>query len=343
MSERMTNGFQRLFEVRLLHHYWLDDGSMVFDAMPETSEDDKRKKYGRLLAYDMRSFLAVRPTAETEKLLGSLGFLFRETAFGFVVVAPEAAVLSADTVFYFAITVTDSRFFDYTALTLLPRTIYDCYYEPEKTVYRYKENVPLLSNLTGSTREIPAGNKLLFLSRQIPAALATDDGVESMFVSGKALEQLTSDNQSNTQQLAPDKNNLPVFLHQGDVQNISPPAGLSGAPLRGVRLADGIANDVFALICLTADKAPDPDFNFIDGSGKAKDKYPVYQVRFKNRSTYWTYLDKITGTAQPGGTAPLPLTFYGNAAITTQKPSAGMIKVEKNGTGISKLVSEIYI
>jgi len=55
MAERIVNGYKRLFEVRLIHHYWLDEGGDVFDSLGE----DIRNK--RLLTYDLRPFLAITP------------------------------------------------------------------------------------------------------------------------------------------------------------------------------------------------------------------------------------------------------------------------------------------
>ena len=33
-------GYTRLFEVRLLHHFWLDDGATVFDAIADQAVED---------------------------------------------------------------------------------------------------------------------------------------------------------------------------------------------------------------------------------------------------------------------------------------------------------------
>jgi len=33
MAERIINGYKRLFEARLLHHYWLDEGATLFDLI----------------------------------------------------------------------------------------------------------------------------------------------------------------------------------------------------------------------------------------------------------------------------------------------------------------------
>src|SRR5262249_37461045 len=149
---------------------------------------------------DMRSFLDVRPTAATEKALSSFRCLFRKTALGLVVAAPGGAIIPADTRFDFIVSVQNSRFVDYTSLTLRPQRIYELFNSADGITYRFKENVALLSNLTGSTRGAGA-NTAMFLSREVPAQTA-DDQVESLVLSGNALLQLTSDNPgAATQQL----------------------------------------------------------------------------------------------------------------------------------------------
>jgi hypothetical protein len=340
MSERMTSRHKRLFEVRMLHHYWLDDGATVFDPIA-----DQAKKNPRLPAYDMRSFLAVRPTAATVNGLSAFGCLFRETALGCVVLAPDTAVIPADTVFEFIVTAKQGSFHNYTALTLRPQKIYELFNAADNTAdrvtYRYKANVPVLSNLTGTARGSGA-NRSLFLSSEIPAQ-ATDDQVEALVRSGNALLQLTSDGPSaTTQQLSPQATDLPVYVHQADAPAIVPPAGLSGVPARGVRLSEDVTDDVFALISLTAVRASDDTFSFVDGAGLAKDVSPVYQIHFKNRSTTWKYLNKRTGAVDSTEPNPLPLTYFGNAG-SKQKPSEGFVKAEKSGAKVTRLVSEIYV
>ncbi|QIL74977.1 hypothetical protein [Hymenobacter sp. HDW8] len=76
MAERIVSGYQRLFEVRLLHHYWLDEGQTVFDALPEA------ERLQRLLTYDVRSFIPFAPTPATAKALQGLGGVFKSTALG---------------------------------------------------------------------------------------------------------------------------------------------------------------------------------------------------------------------------------------------------------------------
>ncbi len=336
MSERKTSRNKRLFEIRLLHHYWLDEGAIVFDQIA-----DRPKRDQRLLAYDMRSFLSVRPTARTAGELSGLQCMFRETGLGCVVMAPETGVISPDTVFEFIVAPKQASVHNYTALTLRPQRIHELYNTADGITYRYKENVPVLSNLTGTKRG--AGpDQSLFLSREIPSQVA-DDQVEALVLSAGALLQLTSDGPgATTQQLHATATDLPVYLHQADSPAIVPPAGLSGVPARGVRLSPDVTDDVFALISLTAVRAGDAAFSLVDAAGVAKDAAPVFQVRFKNRSTIRNYLNKRTGAVESSEANPLPLTYFGNAG-SKQKPSDGLVKAEKNGAKITRLVSEIYV
>ncbi len=162
-------------------------------------------------------------------------------------------------------------------------------------------------------------------------------------LSSGALLQLTSDNPSaTTQQLSPQATDFPVYVNQADAPVIVPPAGVSGAPARGVLLSPDVSDDVFALISLTAIRPGNDAFSFVDAMGVVKPAAPVYQVRFKNRSTIWSYLDKKTGAVATTEVHPLPLTYFGNAG-TKQKPSRGIVRAEQNGTKITRLISEIYV
>src|SRR5262245_11332006 len=108
MPEFVTTGYKRLFEVRLLHHYWLDEGATVFDQF-----GDQAKRDSRLLTYDARSFLVIEPTPATEKALAGHECLFKETPAGFVVVAPAKLSMAADTVLEFVVRIVDGAFFQY--------------------------------------------------------------------------------------------------------------------------------------------------------------------------------------------------------------------------------------
>jgi hypothetical protein len=335
--ERRINGYQRLFEVRLLHHYWLDGGETIFDLIAASETKERR-----LLNYDMRNFLAVAPTASSAATIAGFGGVFKEMGLGFVVGVPADAAIPADTTLDYVVTVTDSAFFNYTTLTLVPNKITDIFYQPEKRVYRYKDNVPLLSNLTGGARTLDGG-KVLFLSQDYPSLAATDP-IESLIVSGPSLLQLTSDQPgATTRQLAADATTVPVFVNQSDVPAIASPPGMTGAPARGIRLdEEDFPDDIFALIRLTAERPTDQDFSYIDNAGHPKAVHPVYQVRFKNRSTTWRYIHKATGLLDSQIPAPLPLTFFGNGG-NRPKPSQGCVKPQIAANKIMDLVSEIFI
>jgi hypothetical protein len=336
MVEPVKNIYKRLFEIRLLHHYWLDEGATVFDLIPDQEKKDKR-----LLSYGGRAFLAVPPTATTAKLFNGLGCVYKNTALGCVVAVPDTVVISIETEFEFVVKVSAPALFNYTSLTLQPRGIYEVYYQPEDKTYRYKENIPVLSNRTGAKRGIGA-NKALYLSKEIPT-LADDDKVESLVRENNSLMQLINDQpEADLQELSAQAADLPVFVNQGDVPIITPPAGLTGAPQKGILLSDDIPDNVFVFIHLTAIRSDDDDFSFIDSNGHAKTSGPVYQVRLKNRSTTWRYLDKNSGAMISSEAEPLPLTHFGNAG-TKQKPSSGLVKAEMNGSKISRLVSEIFV
>lgn len=347
MAERPVNNYQRLFDVRLLHHYWLDEGKVVFDQIPDPLlPPDEAKKQSRLLTYDARSFLAITPTAQTANQFTGLGCVYRNTALGFIVAVPTGTVFPPQTIFDFIVTIKNADFFNYTALTLRPQKIYELFHQTENRAYRYKENVPVLSNLTGAARGTGT-NKQLFLSAEIPA-LDPSDEVEALVRAGNLLSQLTEDHPQApdtpaSQQLSDSADDFPVFVHQGDAPAIVPPTGLVGAPARGIALSDDIPGNTYALIRLSAVRADDSDFSFVDENNQAKASSPVFQIRFKNRLTTWQYFNQKTGAPDPESPlTPLPLTYFGNSG-TKQKPSEGLVKVIKNGNKVTRLVSEIFV
>ena len=328
MAERVRNGYKRLFEVRLLHHYWLDEGATLFDLLPDPMR--------RLLTYDRRPFLSLTPTPATAQALAGLGCVYRDTALGGLMAAPDEAVIPDEAVFELVLTVQQAVFQQYTALTLPARKIVELYYASEDKIYRYKENVPVLSNLTGVTRG--AGpTQALYLSSEIPAPALTDR-VEALVAVGGALRQLTSDPPgAATQQIAAAVGNAPVFVHQADAPALVPPAGLAGVPARGLRLTGGIPDDVFALIRIAAVRPGNADFS-CTVAGKARLDYPVFQVRFKNRSTTRHYFSRATGAPTTTDPSPLPLTFAGNAG-TKQNPTPEALKLTFDPVVASRIVS----
>ncbi len=328
------NRYRLLFELQLLHHYWLDEGNNQFDSL---SKEEQEK---RLRSYDCRRFFVIAPTAGTAKILDGLSCMYKTTALGFFAALPDKVAVPAETMFEFAVTVRDPDFFNYTALTIRPQKIYEFYHKQEKKTYRYKENIPVLSNQSGSVREnISSNGNTLFLSQEFPAST---DGVESFFIENDQLKQMTNDKSGDLQDLGI-KDDNPVYIHQGDAPVIILPDGITGAPERGLLLSLGIQDDIFTLIRLQA-RPDNEQFSLVNANGQAKNDHPVFHVRFKNRSTFWKYLNKKTGKESPIVSAPLPLTYFGNVG-TKQKPSKGQfVKIEKDEDNkITRLVSEIFI
>lgn len=333
MAERITTGYKRLFEVRILHHYWLDEGQTNFDNLPESERNKK------LLDNKSDRLISISPTPKTQQLLNGIGAVAKQTGLGLVVAVPETQIIPDDSVFVFTVDIKDSSFFNYTSLTLLERKITECLSPGENKIYRYKVNVPVFSNLTGVSRGTGA-TKQLFLSREIPGITATDQ-VEALIISGNALLQLTgSQPGAATQQLNASALAMPVFHHQQDAPVINPPPGLIGAPPRGIELTHEINDNVFAIIEITAVKAGDADYSCTSG-GIAKEGYPVFQIRFKNRSLIWKYLHKNTGSPVSESPAPLPLTYTGNAG-SKQKPSEGMVKADFENNNPANRIVRIF-
>ncbi|MGV8136595.1 MAG: hypothetical protein AB2L20_15405 [Mangrovibacterium sp.] len=115
----VTVAFEVLFEVRILHHYFLNRANIVFDRMPLA------ERAALMLQYDCREFLEIRPTTSCEQLLRSHRCIFKQTASGFVVALRAEQDLGKhypfipfndDDFFTFSIRLTDMDFWNYTAL-----------------------------------------------------------------------------------------------------------------------------------------------------------------------------------------------------------------------------------
>ena len=333
MAERIITGYKRLYEVRLLHHYWLDDGSTLFDSLSESRRNQL------LMTFDCRSFLEIIPTLTTSDKLKAFKGVYKQTSLGFIVAVPKSGIIPDDEIFTFIITISDSAFYNYTAFTLMDRKIVERYNKQEDIIYRYKENVPLFSNLTGVSHGVNP-DKSLFLSTAIPAP-SPSDKAEFLNISAGALVQLTSSQPgAANQQISGSAANAPVFVHQNDSPLIVPPAGMTGTPERGILLTHEIPDSVFGLIRIAAINPGNADFSCTNG-GVAKDTAPVFQIRFKNRSAFWRYLNKNSGLPVSESSTPLPFTNSGNAGIK-RKPGESAVKVKFENNDPTKRIEKIY-
>jgi len=337
MAERISTGYRKLFEVMILHHYWLDEGNVIFDLLPQ----DQREK--KLLRYSSEQFLSVEPDDATALAIRNLRLIFIQTHTGFLVAAPKEQDIP-EMQFRFGFYINDPSFFNYTALTLLNQQNYDCYAAATDTMVRYRSNVAVFSNLTGVSRTL-SGKKTLFLSKEY-GSIGAGSKVEYLVKSGTKLQQLTSDQPSaTTQQWSTNLGSLPVFAHQGDIPTITSAPGTLGAPQNGIDINGGLKPDVFAVTEIATVKPGDADYSCTNG-GKAREVPPVFHIRFRNRNMFWRYLNKNTGALISESATPLPVTFSGNAG-TLQKPSPGGIKMQTAGgvpgARIERLYNEIFI
>jgi hypothetical protein len=353
--EFLRIGYTRVFEIRVLHHFWLDEGATVFDKIA-----DQAKKSQRLLTYDVRRLLSFQPSAASAATISALRGVFRTTGLGFLVAVPDDTVVPFDTTFEFFVTVVAPDYANYTPQPLArpgvtPTTIPSLSPQPIVTVvdpvpdpvtsalqvHRYKANVPVLSNLTGVARGAGAAMRL-YLSRDYPAA-STDDAVEALVSVGDELRQRIGDPPNAQLNVVGPKSDLPIFLHQGDVPSITPPAGSTGAPAFGIELNNDTPPNITAVIRLAPRRPTGSPFNFADPDGSPHPR--VFEVHLQNRWTTWKYHSKSDGSLTSTEAGPLPLTYFGNAG-TKQKPSSAAIGAEfdnQNPPRITRLVSDIYV
>lgn len=118
----VTVTYEILFEVKILHHYFLNRAQVVFDRIPLA------ERAALMLSYDCREFVEIRPTASCLQLLRSHRCIFKQTAAGFVVALqthtdpgdPQKRFpfvpFDEDDVFDFTMQITDMNFWNYTAL-----------------------------------------------------------------------------------------------------------------------------------------------------------------------------------------------------------------------------------
>jgi hypothetical protein len=98
---------------------------------------------------------------------------------------------------------------------------------------------------------------------------------------------------------------------------------------------------VFGLISISAVNPSDPDFS-CTAAGHVKASFPVFQLRFKNRSAFWKYLNKNTGAAISESSAPLPFTASGNAGVNLRKPSEPIVKVQYQNNDPTNRILKVY-
>jgi hypothetical protein len=120
----LTITFNILFEVRILHHFFLNRGNEVFDRM------DEEERARMMLKYDAREIFDIIPSEECSELLNAYKCIYKRTSAGFIIglrAEPDDSnppkfkpfqSLPEDLAFTFYIKPRDHEFLNYTALPL---------------------------------------------------------------------------------------------------------------------------------------------------------------------------------------------------------------------------------
>ncbi|MBW8333746.1 MAG: hypothetical protein K0M40_17110 [Prolixibacteraceae bacterium] len=116
--------YKSLFEVNILHHFFLNKGEQEWDKMSQEDKDRMESKY------DIREIFDITPTQESTKALSSHNCIFKKTATGILVgvkAKPDElnpgkfnsfVPLADDLTFRFLVKLKDLDFMNYTALPL---------------------------------------------------------------------------------------------------------------------------------------------------------------------------------------------------------------------------------
>lgn len=152
----ITVTYSVLFEVKVLHHYFLNKGMVNFEKM---SEEDKAEV---MLKYDVREFLDITPTSECRKNLDRHHCIFKQTASG-IIVGLKAELISQnpkkykpfvlfddDLTFTFLINMRDAGLLNYTGLPLTGNS---------GQVYLFHNRKSTLSRFFPSLHSAPSGYK----------------------------------------------------------------------------------------------------------------------------------------------------------------------------------------
>jgi hypothetical protein len=116
--------YKSLFEVKILHHYFLNKGEQGWDAMNQEDKDSQESKF------DVREILDITPTEDCARALKAYNCIFKKTSRGILVgikaVASQTNVgqfksfvpLDENQTFRFQVKLKDFNFMNYTALSL---------------------------------------------------------------------------------------------------------------------------------------------------------------------------------------------------------------------------------
>lgn len=157
----LTITYQTLFEVRIIHHYFLNLADKVYERMTQEEKAEVSLKY------DCHDFFDIRPTEATQRFLSAHGCLFRQVSTGFLAgIKTEPGSLPGtgkpfinpdlDAHLDFIVTLTDPDFLNYTALPLT-KNEGTLYYFDNRTDFRLR----IAPNLSSVPPQFKPGDQYL--------------------------------------------------------------------------------------------------------------------------------------------------------------------------------------
>ncbi|MBI1227574.1 MAG: hypothetical protein GC192_20240 [Bacteroidetes bacterium] len=362
-GDLIISKFPVLFQVKVLHHFFLDVGSTLFDNLPAL---DKVKI---LADFDLRAILQIEPTKSTQQILDGRNLLFKPHGLGFAVLcqADGNGVVDAGKKpiigekLRFGVKIVDPYFRQYTASFLVNQQVRIEKSTDGRSPDRFFKNVFLLKNdVSGQSNSLSAtppnyDSTLEYAPESIVQHDVNLDGNPPFFIA----QRLVATNAPPTNganldwlqlaQIAPQNANL-KYVSQTDFTE--------------VELENDIPPDCVALIEIEANAGPGA-FHLYDSNDDLNS--PSFEVRFKNRLTWWRHslapwvAGALTSITQQ---EIRPLTFRGkqNIDLTFQVSDGnnGNVPLEKKGVdvpskqtpilpetnnagSVNRLLSDIYI
>jgi hypothetical protein len=162
--------YKSLFEINILHHFFLNKGEQEWDKMSQ--EDKDKMEYN----YDIREIFDISPTPESIKSLSSHSCIFKKTATGILVgvkAKPDQlnsgkfnsfVPLADNLTFRFLLRLKDLNFMNYTALPLKGN---------QGKIFVFSNSLNNTSNSFPALNAIPPAFKLD--STYMPGDMLTDD------------------------------------------------------------------------------------------------------------------------------------------------------------------------
>lgn len=384
----VTITYNKLFEVKILHHFFLNKGELVFDSMT----DEERALM--TLNYDVRDFFDIYPTPECQKVLNSHNCVFKPTSQGIIIGVraegddqnpPNISPFNPfgdDQVFTFVIQLKDMGFMNYTALPFIgssgkiyvfsnlisgsPRSfpsltsnppvyVADKEYYPGDMLCNDPDN---LSNLYTALKKTsnPVTNADDWITETVADSVPLNyanlndrhsvvRGILRYKVSETGVTPSTTVKAASGAIITPEINILAGEYSTVQLDMRGFPDGFytihfeSQAP----HYEDDIAfylfqqrSNPFGIISLAL-QSDNLDYNMIDANGFLRS--PVYELRFRNRRTYWRYIGKAFN-ANSVTENPLPLTRFGVINNVTVKDKDGADVEDLPNPGYSPVKTE---